>query len=112
MSTLLAITALLAAIWFWLDSLRAREIATGIRLANAYPDVVVAVSVGNEALAPFMPTYATLTATALANTHKPARRKRDSSLRAMAVFATHCAKRQRLWAIAFKCSACATTCPT
>jgi hypothetical protein len=30
MSTLLAITALLAAIWFWLDSLRAREIATGI----------------------------------------------------------------------------------
>ena len=30
MSTLLAITALLAAIWFWLDSLRTREIATGI----------------------------------------------------------------------------------
>ena len=30
MSTLLAITALLAAICFWLDSLRAREIATGI----------------------------------------------------------------------------------
>ncbi len=28
----------------------AREIATGIRLANAYPDIVVAVSVGNEAL--------------------------------------------------------------
>jgi exo-beta-1,3-glucanase (GH17 family) len=28
----------------------ARQLATGIRLANAYPDVVVAVNVGNEAL--------------------------------------------------------------
>jgi exo-beta-1,3-glucanase (GH17 family) len=33
----------------------AREIATGIRLANAFPDVVVAVSVGNEALASISP---------------------------------------------------------
>lgn len=30
MSTLLALIALLAVIWFWLDSLRTREIATGI----------------------------------------------------------------------------------
>jgi len=47
----------------WLDgrpaakAKNAGEIATGIRLANAYPDVVVAVSVGNEALAPFMPHH-------------------------------------------------------
>jgi exo-beta-1,3-glucanase (GH17 family) len=37
----------------WLDGQleadNARQIATGIRLANAYPDVVVAVNVGNEA---------------------------------------------------------------
>ena len=30
MSTLLPIVVLFTAIWFWLDSLRAREIATGI----------------------------------------------------------------------------------
>ncbi len=37
----------------WLDGKleadNARQLATGIRLANAYPDVVVAVNVGNEA---------------------------------------------------------------
>ncbi len=37
----------------WLDGKleadNARQIATGIRLANAYPDVIVAVNVGNEA---------------------------------------------------------------
>ena len=37
----------------WLDGKReegnAKQIATGIRLANAFPDVVVAVNVGNEA---------------------------------------------------------------
>jgi len=37
----------------WLDGKleegNARQVATGIRLANAYPDVVVAVNVGNEA---------------------------------------------------------------
>jgi exo-beta-1,3-glucanase (GH17 family) len=45
-----------AMLGIWLDGRPGREgenaaqIATGIRLANAYPDVVVAVSVGNEIL--------------------------------------------------------------
>jgi len=40
MSTLSAIIALLAIVWFWLDSLRTREIATGIcRAACAQRDV-------------------------------------------------------------------------
>jgi hypothetical protein len=40
MSALTPIIALLAIIWFWLDSLRAREIATGVcRAACAQRDV-------------------------------------------------------------------------